>query len=103
MKPEAWLATQVDAPAALRTRMAEAVASVPADSGADLDETLARAAMNCLSGALEAGDDRTAALDLLAADALLTHGAAIAAQRGPDAAAHFAERWSVDALGHTVP
>jgi hypothetical protein len=80
----AWLERQIaGAPEQLRERMLAAV--MPADNVA---QALADAAFLCLRRALENPDD---ALDLLAADALLTHACAAAAEQGDDALMRFTE------------
>lgn len=66
-----WLATRTAAaPAALRRRVADHVSAAGAtgDDAADL----ARAARASLAGVLAAPGDRSVALDLLAADGLIT-------------------------------
>lgn len=84
----AWLEPHLaNAPESLRKRMLDALA--PAE---DVPQALADAALNCLRAALAKPDD---ALDLLAADALLTHAFAAAAEHGDEAVARFAE--SLDA------
>jgi hypothetical protein len=50
----------------------------------EIPEALAGAAFSCLRAALAGGADRSAAWDLLAADALLTYACEAAAERGPD-------------------
>jgi hypothetical protein len=83
----AWLATNADdVPAQLQHRMEEA-ASVVA-SGPAVAVELAAAAVDCLRVAFQHCDDRAAALHLLAADALLTHACALAAETGSDALDH---------------
>ena len=80
----AWLERQIaGAPEPLRARMLAAV--MPADN---VPQALADAAFNCLRRALENPDD---ALDLLAADALLTHACAAAAEQGDAALMRFTE------------
>ena len=85
----AWLEPHIaQAPAQLRARMLAAL--VPAD---DVPQALADAALSCLQDALGKPDD---ALDLLAADALLTHAFAAAAEQGDDALLRFAESLNAD-------
>lgn len=69
-----------DVPAPLAERMTSALASA---DGSDA-ETIAAAALERLRAALDCGDDRTAAYELLTADALLTDAAAAAAQDDDD-------------------
>lgn len=83
-------------PEPLATRMAEALsernAAVPGTRADALDtatpDALAEAGFIALQRALAQGDDRSAAFDLLAADALITQACIHAASRGlPDALA----------------
>ena len=84
----AWLEPHLAAaPEQLRTRMLEAI-----ESAESVPDALAEAALGCLRDALDNPDD---ALDLLAADALLTHALHAAALQGDDALLAFAE--SLDA------
>jgi hypothetical protein len=81
-------------PAALRERMRVALADARAGGapdGSGPGEMLARAALDCLRLVLASSGERESALDLLAADALLTDAVAAAAERGPAALAAFAE------------
>ena len=67
----AWLEGRVArAPAALRARVIEYAGVVP--PGLSIPASLARAGTTALNRALERPGDRSAALDLLAADALVT-------------------------------
>lgn len=69
---EAWLdAATADAPAALRRRVTEHVAAASRVEQATSD-LLAGSAFRALDAALRQPADRTAALDLLSADALIT-------------------------------
>ncbi len=83
-------------PAPLRDRMHEAVWAGRTDD--TVSRLLGEAAIACLHDALAAGNDRDAALHLLAADALLTHGAEAAAEAGSDALEAFAARFDAAAL-----
>lgn len=76
------------APGALRERSAAFVRQV-ADQP-DPSRRLARAAMDALAAALARPSDRAAALDLLAADALLTLSLLRQAETHPAALASFA-------------
>lgn len=67
-------------PPELRARLADALR--PAET---LPGALADGALACLEAALARGGDRAAALDLLAADALLTYALEAAAEAGADA------------------
>jgi hypothetical protein len=86
-----WLAQRgASAPEQLRVRMERAIAAVPADG--TMHERLALAAEHCLAhGCADAS--RASALDLLAADALLTHACEAAAEVGCDVLHAFAARW----------
>lgn len=53
--------------------------------GPSVHHDLADAALNCLLAAARCGDDRAAALHLLAADALITAACEAAAEAGPAA------------------
>jgi hypothetical protein len=81
------------APPRLWERMAEAVAAAGGDltaaAGADarpdaVAGELTAGALECLRAVLGSAGDRSAALDLLAADALLTHAFEVAAEAGPE-------------------
>ena len=86
----AWLDSHdADAPERLRARMRELVAALPEDP--DVWRTLTAAAGDALSAVMPHADKRAAALDLLAADALLTHAAEAAAEEGAEALAAVAE------------
>jgi hypothetical protein len=61
--------------------MRDAVRQTDRD-GVDVATHLADAALLCLRASLAIGDHREAALDLLAADALLTHAAEAATESG---------------------
>jgi hypothetical protein len=87
-----WLLQRLDgAPGPLRQRMLEELA---ASDDADVAAALAGAAARCLEQALKAPAERASALDLLAADALLTHACEAAADAGPEALAAFTQAWS---------
>lgn len=91
-----WLETrEPDVPESLRDRMRNAVQDVD-DAAAETPKRLALAAIACLRAALAAGDDRAAALDLLAADALLTHASEAAVEAG--SIEQFAHMFDADAL-----
>jgi len=75
-------------PASLSRRIDEALAAAHGDPAAPA--TKLRAAAACLQQALALGDDRRAALDLLAADALLTSACEAAAGSGSPPLATFA-------------
>jgi hypothetical protein len=77
-----------EAPAALRTRVQQHVASV--DGIQAVPDALARAAQEALGQVLTHPGDRSVALDLLAADALITLALLAQAQRAPDRLGEFA-------------
>ena len=82
-----WLEPRIeDAPEALRDRMHAALATSSAGS---VHEQLADGAAICLRIALQRPARRASAMDLLSADALLTHACAAAAEAGPDVLAQF--------------
>ncbi|MEX0907263.1 MAG: hypothetical protein WD054_02950, partial [Gemmatimonadota bacterium] len=64
---------------ALQVRMEEAVRELDTAAGATLPHVLGEAALACLRAVVPHCDDRAAALDLLAADALLTYACEVAA------------------------
>jgi hypothetical protein len=76
------------APAALQARAAAYVGAASEDP--DPARTLARAARTALEAALTHGSDRAGALDLLAADLLVTLALATRAVRNPGRLAEFA-------------
>ena len=85
----AWFADRSDgAPRALRERAAAFLRQV--EDQPDSSRRLARAAMAALAAALERPSDRAAALDLLAADALLTLALLRQAETHPADLAGFA-------------
>jgi hypothetical protein len=80
-----WLAPQLaDAPAQLRARM---LAALPATDA--VPDALVEAAMTCLRAVVADCDGPEAALELLSADALLTHACAAAAEHGEEALLQF--------------
>lgn len=92
MNSLAWLEPRIaDAPESLRAQMLNAVQETSPD--AELPDLLANAAMLCLRRSLRAPADRASALDLLAADALLTHACEAAAENGVDALLAFTKSW----------
>ncbi|HLS46983.1 MAG TPA: hypothetical protein VK012_00570 [Gemmatimonadales bacterium] len=85
----AWLVERTaGAPAALRQRVREHVAAVEPTDSAPAD--LARAAHLSLAGVVDAPGDRSVALDLLAADGLITLALLRQAEERPMALAEFA-------------
>jgi hypothetical protein len=85
----AWLERRTaGAPEALRDRVSHYVAAVP--PGSSIAASLAQAGSTALSCALEQPNDRSAALDLLAADALVTLALLAQAEQGAAGLAAFA-------------
>lgn len=81
----AWLeARHPDAPAGLMQRMRDALDAVAADARTPVWRALAEAAVERLRVALPRAEERDGALDLLTADALLTHACEAAAEEGPE-------------------
>ena len=84
-----WFAEHsAGAPAPLRERAARYLAA--RDDAADPAERLADAAVDALAAVLSHPGDRSAALDLLAADALVTLALKARASEQPDQLARFA-------------
>jgi hypothetical protein len=77
-----------EAPPVLRTRVRQHV--VAADVGQTVPDALARAAQQALEQVLTHPGDRSVALDLLAADALITLALLAQAQRAPERLGEFA-------------
>ena len=91
MTAESWLAPRLaDAPARLRERMLHALPRPAVDP---IPEQLAAAALDCLRAAMHNPSERASALDLLAADALLTHACEAASEEGVEALMAFAKSW----------
>lgn len=92
-------------PARLVARMRAAFDQLdPLD--AEPEETpaaLGSAALACLRDALAKGDRREAAIDLLAADALLTYGCEAAAEAAPGALERFANDYGAARLAALLP
>jgi hypothetical protein len=82
---QAWVAARAaDVPPSLRQRMNEAlVAGDPASRRAEIPDRLAAAAVACLRDVLPRCDERSGALDLLAADALITYACEAAVGDAP--------------------
>jgi hypothetical protein len=68
----------------------------------DLSAQLGDAAVTCLQAALEDPERRASALDLLAADALLTYGCEAATLEGPEAVERFASAYGARKLGDAL-
>jgi hypothetical protein len=88
--PERWLAARTArGPAALRARVLEHAAAV--GEAASPPERIALAAERVLAIVEEHPGDRTVALDLLAADALITLALLAQAESAPERLGEFAE------------
>lgn len=90
-----------DAPASLRERMLAALGAV--NSTAEIHEQLGAAAALCLERAMAGQTRRTSAMDLLAADALMTHACEAAAEAGSHVLDAFAGEWNATRLGRLLP
>lgn len=91
-----WLVERsAGAPEALRTRALRWLSQEPPDT--PLDQALARAGERALAGALAQGEGRETALDLLAADALITLALLARAEREPESLGEFAQDLIVSA------
>jgi len=77
-------------PQALRNRVADYAAAAAVPPGTTLSESLAGAGSRALKSALEQPHDRSAALDLLAADTLVTLALLAQAELAPADLARFA-------------
>lgn len=93
----AWLSNRVEgAPVQLRASMTAAVVDTDAESKTlPIAEQLALAASACLARALRAPAARSSALDLLTADALMTHACEAAAESA-EGVITFARRWQAE-------
>ncbi|MGQ0561329.1 MAG: hypothetical protein ACT443_05590 [Gemmatimonadota bacterium] len=90
---ERWLSARIEqAPAQLRQRMLAALAEVPPELATH--DRLAEAAFACLQRATRGSGRREDALQLLTADALLTHACEAAAEAGSETLAAFANALS---------
>ncbi|HEX2167230.1 MAG TPA: hypothetical protein VHG09_08310 [Longimicrobiales bacterium] len=100
-RARAWLAIRAGAvPPALEARMESAMDDVLEDDS--IPAVLADAARVCLRDALAAGDDRSAALHLLAADALITYACEAAVDGDGDALRAIADANGPDRLAHLI-
>ncbi|MEO5510731.1 MAG: hypothetical protein ABIS27_08870 [Longimicrobiales bacterium] len=83
-----WLDSRTpQPPAALREKLVELLAAHCSTTEGAIASTLGEAAITALAKAIEKCDDRSSAMDLLAADALLTYAMEAAAEQG-SAAVH---------------
>lgn len=97
-----WLLYRAPAPPReLLDRMLSALGE--AAPAADLPSRLGEAALVCVAAALERVEERGAALDLLAADALLTYGCEAAAESEPGALERFARDFGATRLSRLLP
>ncbi len=97
----AWLDARPEpAPPELRQRMAEALAGVTAGT---VPGALAEGALSCLQATMAAPQERATALDLLAADALLTYALEAAAEIGAAAIKEMTATYGPDALAGMLP
>ncbi len=96
-----WLdARAAPPPPELRARMAEALAGVTAET---VPGALAEGALSCLRETLAAPEERASALDLLAADALLTYALEAAAELGAETLRRLTEEYGAGKLGSVLP
>src|SRR5687768_8220140 len=82
-------------PFELHRRLQRALERADAAAADSIPDALAEAAFDCLRSAVRLGDDRAAANDLLAADALLTYACEAAAETGVDELDVFLQRLEV--------
>lgn len=88
-----WLSMRVAAaPKQLEQRMTAAVQAVGPQQ--TVQDQLAEAALYCLRRSLEEERRGEKAMQLLAADALLTHACEAAAEKSSEALASFAAKWN---------
>ena len=96
-----WLdARESPPPPELRERMAEALAPVKAET---VPGALAEAALACLQETVARPQERASALDLLAADALLTYALEAAAELGAETLRRIAADYGPGRLGGALP
>lgn len=98
-----WLGRrEATTPTRLGARMRAALDPIEAEPE-DVPSALGAAALVCLRDALAKGSHREAAVDLLAADALLTYGCEAAADAGPGALERFANEYGAARLAALLP
>ena len=96
-----WLEPRIAlAPDPLKHRMQHALQDV--DGSASIHRQLAEGAASCLKAALQRPAHRAAALDLLSADALLTHACAAAEQAGSEELARFTDELDTQFFEHLL-
>lgn len=97
----AWLDARPEpAPPEVRQRMAEALAGVMAGT---VPGALAEGALACLQATIAAPQQRATALDLLAADALLTYALEAAAEISAAALREMTQAYGPNALASLLP
>jgi len=97
----AWLDARTEPPPPeLRQRMAEALAAAQAET---VPGALAESALACLQATVEQPQGRASALDLLAADALLTYALEAAAELGAETLRRITTEYGPEALGRALP
>lgn len=96
-----WLMARADGvPPRLLARMRSALGEI--EPARPISSALGEAAVLCLNAALASTADRSGALDLLAADALLTAGCEAAADEDVEAVARFAADYGAARLGNLL-
>lgn len=96
-----WLdAREAAPPPELRQRIAAALGEVSAET---VPGALAEAALACLRDTLAAPEERASALDLLAADALLTYALEAAADIGAEMVRRVADEYGAGTLADLLP
>lgn len=96
-----WLDARANAPPAeLRDRMGEALAAVSSET---VPGALAEAALSCMKDTLAAPEERASALDLLAADALLTYALEAAAELGAEMLRDITSEYGPEKLSTLLP
>jgi hypothetical protein len=97
----AWLDARAAAPPPeLRARMAAALEAVTSET---VPGALAEAALSCLQATMAAPGERASALDLLAADALLTYALEAATEMGAQALRDVVDAYGPSRLGEVIP
>ena len=99
----AWLdAREPRPPAELRAHMDGVLAACGRESGSVVTQ-LGEAALHSLAAAIEQCDDRAAAIDLLAADALLTYAMEAASEIGGEAVEAAAQAYGGGRVAALIP
>ena len=98
----AWLADRISsAPESLREAMLAALDEV--NEAPEIHEHLAQAATVCLERAMSGQTRREKAMDLLAADALMTHACEAAAEPESENIEAFAAAWDAARFEQILP